>query len=283
MHDDFEPIPESPLACPNCEALVRRLEEALERNTRLFDAMLARSRDAIVLTGPDGRIVRIVRSVAGYAPTEMTGLPVETLVHPEDREALRDCYQRLLSRAASSIDVETRILRPDGSYVWLESTITDMLDVPDVQAFVWNCSNITQRKEHELAMAEFEAIIQSSDYAIYSTDADGKTLTWNHGAERQLGFTREDLIAKSFLPIVPEETQEFALAAVRAVFETRIPHVFQAVARTKDGRQLPARIHLAPILDSKGRVRGVSHMFTTLPPPAATPPHTERPPESLRA
>jgi len=208
---------------------------------------------------------------------------VESLIYVEDREIVRDCYRRLVSRAESSIDVEMRGLLSDGSFVWIEATFTDMLDHPDVQAIVCNYRDITIRKEHELAMAEFEAIVQSSDYAIYSTDADGKTLTWNRGAEKQLGFTCEDLIAKSFLPVVPEDTQEFALAAVRAVFETQVPRVFQAVARTKDGRQLPARIHLAPILDSKGRVRGVSHMFTTLPLPAPTPPHTELPRESLRA
>jgi len=274
--------PESQL-CPNCEIVYRRLEETLNRNTALFNALLSHSRDAILLTGPDGRIVRVARSISSYGPRELDGAPLESLIFVEDREIVRDCYRRLLSRVESSIDVEIRGLLSDGSFVWIEATFTDMLDHPDVQAIVCNYRDITIRKEHELAMAEFEAIIQSSDYAIFSTDADGKTLTWNRGAEKRLGFTCEDLIAKSFLPIVPKESQEFALAALRDVFETRIPRVFQAVARTKEGRPVPVMVHLAPILDSKGRVRGVSHMFIALPPPAADPTHKELPPESLRA
>jgi PAS domain S-box-containing protein len=276
-----ESSPPDSLLCPHCEIVYRRLEETLHRNTALFNALLSHSRDAILLTGPDGRIVRMARSISGYSPTELDGNPVVSIICPEDREIIQDCYRRLLKREESSIDVEARGLLSDGSFVWLEATFTDMLDHPDVQAIVCNYRDITIRKEHELAMAEFEAIIQSSDYAIYSTDADGKTLTWNHGAERRLGFTCEDLISKSFLPIVPEETQEFALAAVRDVFETQVPRVFQAVARAKDGRPVPVMVHLAPILDSKGRTRGVSHMFTAL--PAPDPPHTELPPESLRA
>jgi PAS domain S-box-containing protein len=278
-----ESSPPDSLLCPHCEIVYRRLEETLHRNTALFNALLSHSRDAILLTGPDGRIVRIARSISGYGPRELDGTPVESLIYVEDREIVRDCYRRLLSRVESSIDVEVRGLLSDGSFVWIEATFTDMLDHPDVQAIVCNYRDITIRKEHELAMAEFEAIVQSSDYAIFSTDADGKTLTWNHGAEKQLGFTCEDLVGKSFLPMVPEEAQEFALAAVRGVYETQVPRDFQAVARTKEGRPVPVMVHLTPILDPKGRARGVSHMFMALPPPAVIPPHTELPPESLRA
>jgi PAS domain S-box-containing protein len=281
--DPLESSPSDSLLCPQCEIVCRRLEETLNRNTALFNALLSHSRDAILLTGPDGRIVHVARSISAYGSKELDGTPVESLIYADDREIIHDCYRRLLNREESSIDVEVRGLLADGSFVWIEATFTDMLDHPDVQAIICNYRDITIRKEHELAMAEFEAIVQSSGYAIFSTDADGKTLTWNRGAEKQLGFTCEDLLAKSFLPMVPDEARELALTNVRAVFETRIPCDFQAVACTKDGRALPVTVHLAPILDSKGRTRGVSHMFMGLPPPAADPPHIERPLGSLRA
>jgi PAS domain S-box-containing protein len=283
LESNLESSSTDSLLCPHCEIVYRRLEETLHRNTALFNALLSHSRDAVLLTGPDGRIVRVARSISGYGPRELDGTPIEALIYVEDREIVRDCYQRLLSRAESSIDVEMRGLLSDGSFVWIEATFTDMLDHPDVQAIVCNYRDITIRKKHELAMAEFEAIVQSSDYPVFSTDADGRTLTWNRGAEKRLGFTCEDLIAKSFLLIVPEESQEFALAVLREVYDTQIPRVFQAVARAKDGRPVPVTVHLAPILDSKGRTRGVSHMFMALPPPSTTPPNTEHPPESLRA
>lgn len=264
MLDDFEPIPESPLACPNCEVLVRQLEEALERNTRLFDAMLAHSRDAILLTGPDGRIVRIVKSVAGYGPTELTGLPVETLVHPEDREAVRDCYRRLLSCEVASVDVETRILRPDHSHVWLETTITDMLDVPDVQAIVWNCSNITRRKEQELAMAEFEAIVRSSDYAIFSKHPDGQIVTWNRGAENMFGYAAAEIIGRHIEILVPEDLRGEELAFRKRACETGHSVDTRTERVHKDGSRIPVALQLSPVLDRSGRVWRLSHISKRL-------------------
>jgi PAS domain S-box-containing protein len=260
MPDDTVPNPEYPLACPDCEVIVRQLQKALDRNARLFDAMLSHSRDGIVLTGPDGRIVRMVRSMAGYGPVELAGLPVEMLIHPEDRDTVRDCYRRLLSRAAASIEDEVRILRPDGSFLWTEVTVTDMLDVPEVQAIVCNYSDITLRKEHELVMAEFEAIVKSSDYAIFSRDAAGQILTWNRGAENMFGYAAGEITGRHGEVLVPEELWEEERTARKRAFETGEASEFRTERLHKDGSRIPVDLQLSPVLDRDGRVRGFSHV-----------------------
>jgi PAS domain S-box-containing protein len=222
--------------------------------------MLTHSRDGIVLTGPDGRIVRIVRSLVGYGPTEVAGLPVEMLVHPEDRDTVRDCYRRLLSRAAASIETEVRILRPDGSSFWVEVTVTDMLDVPDVQAIVCNYSDITRRKEHELAMAEFEAIVRSSDYAIFSEDAAGQILTWNRGAENMFGYAAGEITGRHIGVLVPEELREEEVTARKRAFETGEAIEFRTERVHKDGSRIPIALQLSPVLDRHGRVWRLSHI-----------------------
>jgi len=260
MHDATEPNFEFPQVCPDCAVVVRQLQRALDRNTRLFDAMLSHSRDAIILTGLDGRIVRVVRSIAGYAPTEMAGLPVETLIHPEDRDALRDCYQRLLSRASTSVELEARVLRSDGSYFWAEATITDMLDEPDVQAIVCNYSDISLRKEHELAVAEFEAIVRSSDYAIFSKDAAGQILTWNRGAENMFGYAAGEIVGGHVGILVPEELREEERTTRARACETGKSVETRTERVHKDGSRIPVSVQLSPVLDRYGRVRGLSHI-----------------------
>jgi PAS domain S-box-containing protein len=226
--------------------------------------MLSHSRDAIILTGPDGRIVRIVRSIAGYSPLEMAGTPVEMGVHPEDRDTVRDCYRRLLSRAAASVEIEVRILRPEGSSFWAEVTVTDMLDAPDVQAIVCNFSDITLRKEHELAMAEFEAIVQSSDYAIFSKDAAGQILTWNRGAQNMFGYTAGEITGNHIGVLVPEELREEERTARERAFETGEAIEFRTERVHKDGSRIPVALQLSPVLDRHGRVRGLSHISRRL-------------------
>ena len=67
--ETVETNPQESLLCSNCGILYRQLDESLKRNTALFHAMLAHSKDAILLTGPDGRIIRIVRSKAARTDT----------------------------------------------------------------------------------------------------------------------------------------------------------------------------------------------------------------------
>jgi PAS domain S-box-containing protein len=246
--------------CPDCEALIGQLQEALDHNTRLFDAMLSHSRDGIVLTGPDGRIVRVVRSIAGYGPTEMAGLPIETVVHPDDRDLMRDCYRRLLNREAASLDVEVRIMRPDSSFLWAEATLTDMLDVPEVQAIVGNYSDLTARKKNELALAEFEAMVQSSDYAIFSKDAAGQILTWNRGAENMFGYTTEDIVGRHIHVLVPEEFRNEEILNRGRALETGKAVEFRTQRIHKDGARIPVKVQLAPVLSRSGQVRGLVHI-----------------------
>jgi PAS domain S-box-containing protein len=265
MPEILQPNPELPMACPDCEVLVRQLQETLDRNTRLFDAMLSHSRDAIILTGPDGRIVRIVRSLAGYGPIEMAGILVEMLVHPEDRERVRDCYRRLLRRESATLDIEVRVVRADGSLLWAEATLTDMLDVPEVQAIVCNYSDITVRKGHELAMAEFEAIVQSSEYAIFSKDAAGQILTWNRGAENMFGYAAGEITGRHIHVLVPEDLRDEESTVRSRAFGTGKAIEIRTERLHKDGSRIPVDLQLAPVLDRDGRVRGLSHISRRLP------------------
>jgi len=245
---------------PNAETRIRHLEEALQRNTRLFEAMLSHSRDGIVLTGPDGRIVRIVRSIAGYGPTDMAGAPVESLVHPDDRETVHDCYRRLLNREATSLSLEARVLRPDGSCFWAEATLTDMLDVPEVQAIVGNYSDVTARRNHELALAEFEAMVRHANYAVFSKDTLGQILTWNQGAERMFGYTAEEIVGKHIHVLVPQESLEEESANRKRVIETGEAIEFRTERAHKDGSHILIDLQLVPVLDSAARVRGLVHI-----------------------
>jgi PAS domain S-box-containing protein len=40
------------------------------------------------------------------------------------------------------------------------------------------------------------------DYAIYMIGTDGRVLSWNTGAARMKGYTREEIIGKPFLQLL---------------------------------------------------------------------------------
>src|SRR5579872_1238435 len=74
----------------------QRLQEALERNSRVFRELLVTSEGGITLTAPDRRIVRVIKGVTGIDPEALVGRPIESMVVPEDRQRVIDAYRQLL-------------------------------------------------------------------------------------------------------------------------------------------------------------------------------------------
>jgi len=116
------------------------LEEVLSRNSRMFEALLSNGADGITLTGPDRRIVRIIKGLTGIDPASLAGLPIETLAIPEDRQCIVDAYRQLLRGDCGKVAILVRVALPDGASVLHRATLTDMLDNPNVQGIVWNYS-----------------------------------------------------------------------------------------------------------------------------------------------
>ncbi len=112
----------------------------------------------------------------------------------------------------------------------------------------------TERRRDEL----FRFIVESaSEYAIFSTDLDGRITTWNAGAERLLGFSEDEILGGDariiFTPEdreqgVPEREMRKAIETGRA--EDKRWHL------RKDGGRLWADGYLMPLKDDAGSVAG---------------------------
>ncbi len=116
------------------------LEEVLHRNTRMFEALISNSQDGITLTGPDRRIVRVIKGLTGLDPRLLTGLLIDSLAVAEDRPAILDAYTQLLGTPGGKICISVRVPQKNGTIATFNATLTDMLDDPNVQGIVWNYS-----------------------------------------------------------------------------------------------------------------------------------------------
>lgn len=243
----------------NENANLRLLDETITRNTAMFEALLENSSGGIALIGPDRRIVRLVRAAVGFVPGEVAGLALESILHPEDQGILIDCCNQLLNGSRKSVEFEGRVCIPDGSIRWVLARLTDMLDDPNVQAIVCNYADITAQKERELIMAEFAAIVPSTDHAIFSQGLDGRILTWNRGAEKLFGYSREEILGRHIRSLAPVELHDEELIVRERVRETAQPMEVHTVRVCKDGSRISVKLRLAPVLDRYGRPQGISH------------------------
>lgn len=119
-----------------------------------FRALIENSSDAICLTNQQGTVIYASASnerVLGYAPGDLLGRKVIEFIHPEDRDRMRQNTRRVLSNGAP-VRTEVRIQRKDGTWCWVESTSSNLLNEPDVRAIVSNYRDIGERKAAEEQM-----------------------------------------------------------------------------------------------------------------------------------
>jgi len=125
-------------------ANLRRLDEVIRRNARLFDAALCHSHDGFFLVTPRMTFLKVIHSVLGNTDQTLTGQPVLSIIHADDHAAMETAFATLLSDPSRSVTCECRAQDQHGHWCWMEVEMTDLLDDPDVQAIIFT-NRITQR------------------------------------------------------------------------------------------------------------------------------------------
>jgi PAS domain S-box-containing protein len=128
-----------------------KAEEELKKSEVKFRSLVQHSTDIIALYSPDGTVLYKspgMKSILGFEPEEVIGRNVLELVHPEDKEMALELFAHLSSISnAEHVNFEIRALHKDGTYRWMEATITNKLSEPTVMAYIGNYRDITASKE----------------------------------------------------------------------------------------------------------------------------------------
>ncbi len=104
-----------------------RIEERLRESETMFRSITEHAFDSIALLDLDGRYLYVNpggRRFVGAALEDVVGRKAVEFVHPEDRvEAIR-LFRDAVQEAAPPGRAECRMLRADGSYVWVDYLAT---------------------------------------------------------------------------------------------------------------------------------------------------------------
>jgi PAS domain S-box-containing protein len=143
----------------------RQAEAELERKKVILDELIASAPEAIIMCGPDWRVLRVNREFTrmfGYTPEEAVGVDFAWRVIPDDRAAEAEDARDRLGRG-EHIVVETVRKRKDGS----------LFDVSVLGAPIWVAGewigaffilrDITERKLAETEQASLEARLRQAE------------------------------------------------------------------------------------------------------------------------
>ena len=108
--------------------------------------------------------------MTGYSESELLGLRVSDITHPEDRAADWEAFQRVVRGEAPSYRIEKRYLRKDGSEAWVSVNMTVLRDAAGAPLRTMASS----RSHHPASRTRLKDIVFESSLASGSiADGDG--------------------------------------------------------------------------------------------------------------
>jgi diguanylate cyclase (GGDEF)-like protein/PAS domain S-box-containing protein len=195
----------------------------------------------------------------GYDTEEVVGkMNVLEYVHSDDLpHVLEETEKAVSAGGVATNKVEYRFRHKDGSWQWVESAGTYLLDDPHVKGVVVQTRNITERKRTEGALREAEERFRRSfdDAAIGMAlvAPDGQFLRTNRSLCEILGYVEEELLEKTFQDITYPDDLDADLDQVRRMLVGKI-RTYQMEKRYfhKDGQVVWVLLSVSMVHDEEG-------------------------------
>lgn len=206
-------------------------------------ALLDAAPDGVVVVDERGRLVLVNRRMGelfGYPPADLLGRPVEGLI-PDARVELHRGGRansgpepRLRSMGAGP---GLRGLRRDGTTFPVEISLGP-LRLGDRLHVIATVRDVTERQAREAGWRTVAGIVLAAPDAVWAFDRETLKLTFvNNGAVRQLGYSRQELLAMTPADVTPSMPEP----AYREIIDGLVPgtsSTYRTVHRRKDGTGL---------------------------------------------
>ena len=242
---------------------------------RLYQLVIEQTKDyALFVLDPQGHIMTWnlgARRLKGYAPDEIIGRHFSTFYTQQAVQSGWPDYELKVAAREGRFEDEGWRVRKDGSRFWANVVITALRDEDGkLLGFSKITRDLTDRRLHEEALRQseerFRLLVEGVvDYAIFMIDEEGMVTSWNQGAQRIKGYTRDEILGKHFSRFyVPEDVDAGKpweeLADARRT--GRVEHEGWRVR--KNGERFWARVIVTALYDAEGEMRGYAKVTQDL-------------------
>lgn len=193
-------------------------EEELKQKEIHFKALIENAPDGILLMGVNRMAIYespSTKRIMGYDPSQRYELNLALLTHPDDAPALTKLVDEVIQTKGRIATTQYRIKHRNGSWRWLESTFTNQLDNPNINAVIVNFHDITDQRLAEESERQSEnrlqALIEHSQEEINLIDENGLLKYESPNILRPLGYPHGSLIGQSIFDVFHPDDREAAM------------------------------------------------------------------------
>jgi PAS domain S-box-containing protein len=267
--------------------LTQRNRAALERHAAWLATMMRSMGDAVIATDRQGNVTYlnpVAEVLTGWPSAGACGKALEQIFRIRNEitgEPAEDPVARVLREGVVvALANHTVLIGKDGKTRPIDDTAAPIRDEAgriqgavlvfhDVseryaaQASLRETSRARQTAEIALRQAEdtklvLAAIVESSDDAIIGETLDGIVTSWNHAAERMLGYTDQEIIGKPISTLMPSNHAEDLSRILGRIRRGELVGHFETQRLAKGARVIDVSLSVSPIRDADGTIIGAA-------------------------
>jgi PAS domain S-box-containing protein len=177
-------------------------EQALQESEERFRLTFDNAAVGITHVALDGRWLRVnqrICDITGYTREELLRTDFQSITHPDDLAADLVQVERLVAGEIEHYTMEKRYVRRDGSYVWIDLSVSLMRDAngsPD--HFISIITDIDERKQVEAKLQQRQRDLEEAQrvggLGSWSFDPATDTTQWSPELYRIAGRSPEEPI-----------------------------------------------------------------------------------------
>ncbi len=206
--------------------LIRALRESEER----YRLVTEHIHDAVFLVDLEGRFTfgnGRIEQLTGYRVDELVGRPISMILTPEGQRATDTRLQAMHTGHDVPLFYEIEIVRKDGGRVLVEISSTSVRRGGRTIGRLAVARDVTQRKAADTALRDseerFRATFEQAATGMGHTTLEGRHVRVNQRLCDIVGYTREEMLARTFQDITHPDDLDLDLVAMRQLIANEIP------------------------------------------------------------
>lgn len=239
----------------------KKTELEIEQSEKRFKGLVQNGSDLIAILDFEGiysYVSPTSATVLGTAPEEFIGKNAFDFIHPDDKESAYIGLSRLKDEKRVTVK-PFRFKHGDGSWRWIETIVTNLMDDPAVRGIVSNSRDITERivTEEKLKQSEtyYRVLYESQTNYVIRTDMDGNYSYVNKKFVKEFGWIYPDgkILGKSSMSsILDYHHQKVGETVAQCIIEPEKVFKVEIDKPTEDGKVIVTLWDFMCVIDTEG-------------------------------
>jgi PAS domain S-box-containing protein len=233
--------------------LFKESQESKNKFKHLFNGM----EDAVMVFDGKGKIVDInpsAEKMFNYSKKEFLSMTVKDFKGRNDRDSSE--YLETLKKTGTFKE-EGAFMKKNGKIIYIDSRST-AIEMGENTLYISVIRDVTEKQKNIVLNSRLAAIVESSDDAIVGKDLDAKITSWNKGAQRIYGYTKEEIVGKPILSLFPDHRKKELEMLMKQIRKGKAIDHYTTERKRKDGKIIDVSITISPVRDHTGVITGAS-------------------------